>query len=37
MEHPRIPPKEFDELLEKMTMERGLAQYQKTGAIVLTI
>ena len=24
-EHPRIPPKEFDELLEKMTMERGLA------------
>ena len=24
-EHPRIPPKEFDELLEKMTVERGLA------------
>ena len=24
-EHPRIPPKEFDELLEKMIMERGLA------------
>ena len=24
-EHPRIPPKEFDELLEKMSVERGLA------------